>query len=157
MRTTLPRSQWHEQPWKNGGGVTHEIVRWPDTGEYDVRVSIAEVARSGPFSTFPGYQRWSIVLAGDLGLVETARGHTHRLAIGEPFQLAGETAVTAQLTAPAALLNILVKPGWLVGIGATTRHAVFEFDLVTHQAHRIDPAATVDGATMVWIARARLF
>ena len=27
----LTPSEFRSQPWKNGGGVTHEIVRWPDT------------------------------------------------------------------------------------------------------------------------------
>jgi hypothetical protein len=27
----LTPAEFRSQPWKNGGGVTHEIVRWPDT------------------------------------------------------------------------------------------------------------------------------
>jgi hypothetical protein len=40
--------EFRPQPWKNGGGVTHEIVRWPDAEAYDVRVSLADDPTSMP-------------------------------------------------------------------------------------------------------------
>jgi environmental stress-induced protein Ves len=51
-------------PWRNGGGVTRELASWPDTGDWVWRMSVAEVARSGPFSRFEGVQRWFAVLGG---------------------------------------------------------------------------------------------
>jgi uncharacterized protein len=148
----IPRSQWREQPWKNAGGVTHEIVRWPDSGDYDLRVSLAEVTRPGPFSTFPGYRRWSILVSGELELVASDR--VHHLAPGTLLELAGETAVTARLPAgPATLLNLLAKPAWRAGIGPTERAAWFTFDLATHEARVLDPPALVTSATLVWITR----
>lgn len=47
-------------PWKNGGGVTREVVAHPpgsDLGHFDWRVSIAEIHNAGPFSRFPGIER----------------------------------------------------------------------------------------------------
>ena len=47
-------------PWKNGGGLTREIVCMPHGGgldSFDWRVSIAHIASNGPFSTFPGVDR----------------------------------------------------------------------------------------------------
>ena len=44
-------------PWKNGGGVTREIAKGAAAGpddDWGWRISIAEVERDGPFSTFPG-------------------------------------------------------------------------------------------------------
>lgn len=51
-------------PWRNSGGVTHELVAWPAAGDWTWRISVAEVAASGPFSRFDGTQRWFAVLDG---------------------------------------------------------------------------------------------
>lgn len=52
------------QPWKNGGGITHEIARQDDQGRLLWRLSIAEVASDGPFSTFAGLARVLTVIDG---------------------------------------------------------------------------------------------
>ena len=52
-------------PWRNGGGVTRELLRLaarPATGS--VRVSVADIEADGPFSPFPGVERWFAVLRG---------------------------------------------------------------------------------------------
>lgn len=52
-------------PWRNGGGVTRELLAWPDARDWRWRrLSVAEVAQSGPFSRFEGVQRWFAVLHG---------------------------------------------------------------------------------------------
>ena len=51
-------------PWKNGGGVTRELVTWPEPDNWLWRMSVAEVSQSGPFSIFEGVQRWFAVLSG---------------------------------------------------------------------------------------------
>jgi environmental stress-induced protein Ves len=51
-------------PWRNGGGVTRELAAWPSFQDWIWRLSVAEVARSGPFSRFDGVQRWFAVLGG---------------------------------------------------------------------------------------------
>lgn len=74
------------QPWRNGGGVTRELLAWPaprlaDTPEgpqvqatdWAVRVSVADITQDGPFSAFPGIDRCFAVLEGD-GVVLTLRG-----------------------------------------------------------------------------------
>jgi environmental stress-induced protein Ves len=52
-------------PWRNGGGITHDLLAWP-LGEtpWQLRVSVASIARDGPFSRFDGVQRWFTVLSG---------------------------------------------------------------------------------------------
>ena len=52
-------------PWKNGGGVTRELLTWPVADDWRVRVSIADVERDGRFSSFPGVRRWFAVLEGE--------------------------------------------------------------------------------------------
>lgn len=54
-------------PWKNGGGVTREIVGGPpgvDMGDFAWRVSLADVAADGPFSVFPGVDRILTMVEG---------------------------------------------------------------------------------------------
>jgi environmental stress-induced protein Ves len=59
---------YREQPWKNGLGVTLELLRAPhpsqDASAFAYRVSCAKVAESGPFSVFPGIERAITVLDG---------------------------------------------------------------------------------------------
>lgn len=50
--------------WKNGGGVTREIVAWPNAQDWVWRMSVADVVSDGPFSRFEGVQRWFAVLSG---------------------------------------------------------------------------------------------
>jgi len=78
------------QPWKNGGGITHELWREDRGSGFALRLSIAEVERDGPFSRFPGIDRVILMLEGNGfrlrsgdRLVEIARPH-------EPFAFAGE-------------------------------------------------------------------
>ena len=40
-------------PWRNGGGVTRELLAWPDPRDWLLRVSVAEISASGPFSQLP--------------------------------------------------------------------------------------------------------
>jgi hypothetical protein len=51
-------------PWKNGGGVTRELLAWPSAASWQFRLSVAEVQADGPFSLFEGVQRWFAVLSG---------------------------------------------------------------------------------------------
>jgi environmental stress-induced protein Ves len=51
-------------PWKNGGGVTRELLAWPNPAAWVFRLSVAEVQADGPFSRFEGVQRWFAVLSG---------------------------------------------------------------------------------------------
>jgi environmental stress-induced protein Ves len=61
----LRTNDYQRMPWKNGGGTTTEI--WKQTapsGETLWRLSIADVASEGPFSEFPGIDRWIMVIEG---------------------------------------------------------------------------------------------
>lgn len=56
---------WQEMPWKNGGGVTHEVFAHPaDSDTFDWRVSVADVKESGAFSRFPEVARTILLLEG---------------------------------------------------------------------------------------------
>mgnify|MGYP000415291841 CR=1 FL=1 len=38
------------QPWRNGGGFTRELLAWPSADDWQLRISVAEIARDGAFS-----------------------------------------------------------------------------------------------------------
>ncbi len=66
MMRIIRRSQFETFAWKNGAGVTHEAIRVPPGAErYLWRLSVADVAASGPFSDFTGYRRHLVLLQGD--------------------------------------------------------------------------------------------
>ncbi len=67
----LRASERQALPWKNGGGVTREVIAHPpgsDLTHFEWRVSIAEIHGAGPFSRFPGIERRMAVLEGCLSL-----------------------------------------------------------------------------------------
>ena len=110
MNNTLHRFQRADlvaTPWKNGGGVTREILSWPPgstVANFDWRVSIAHIASSGPFSAFPGVDRVITLLEGagvDLRSSGGAINHSldHPLV---PFAFAGEAPIDARLLGPLA-------------------------------------------------------
>ncbi len=108
MRIIEPAS-WVAQPWKNGAGTTHELVRWPDEGPFAVRISVAEITAPAPFSAFAGYRRWLYLLDG--GPVTLAiEGADHVLAAaGDGVAFPGEARVAATEVARASRdLNFMV-------------------------------------------------
>jgi environmental stress-induced protein Ves len=61
----LRPADYRRMRWKNGGGWTTEIAVSPaDAAEFDWRVSIAEIDSDGPFSPFPGCERYIALLDG---------------------------------------------------------------------------------------------
>ena len=80
-------------PWKNGGGSTEEITRDAGAGldGFGWRLSIADIAESGGFSSFSGYQRVITVLQGD-GMTLCVDGEdTRPLLPLDPFAFSGES------------------------------------------------------------------
>jgi environmental stress-induced protein Ves len=99
-------------PWKNGGGVTRELLAWPSAADWRVRISVADVDRPGPFSSFPGVERWFAVLEG-AGVRLDVDGSVRELdALSEPFRFDGAAPVTCELPGgPTRDLNLMVRGG----------------------------------------------
>lgn len=97
-------------PWRNGGGRTRELLAWPTAGDWLVRVSVAEIEASGPFSAFAGIDRCFAVLEG-AGVELALPGATVRLRPGDPAAcFAGESAPACDLLAgPTRDLNLMVR------------------------------------------------
>ncbi len=98
-------------PWKNGGGVTREIVRGVAPGpgrDWGWRFSIADVEQDGPFSIFPDTDRVIAVIDGDgMDLIDPDASITPL----EPFlavRISGDDALFGRLrTGPVRDLNIM--------------------------------------------------
>jgi len=98
-------------PWKNGGGSTAEIARHPEgTGPFIWRVSIAEVASSGPFSRFEGYDRHILMLKGrGMKLDAGAHGTLPLDAPFKPQSFPGEWEIEGILTdGPVQDFNLMI-------------------------------------------------
>ena len=66
IQPQLLRAQHYQRErWRNGLGWTREILRWPATGDWDVRLSIAEVESESSFSRFDGIERELVLLEGN--------------------------------------------------------------------------------------------
>lgn len=91
----------HAAPWKNGGGATREIAVEPPGAAFDSflwRVSMADVAQPGPFSSFTGIDRIIVLLqGGSMVLIDSTSGARHVLHHAEPLRFAGEAPIHAEL------------------------------------------------------------
>lgn len=109
MRVIEPAS-WVAQPWKNGAGTTHELVRWPETGAFAIRISVAEITAPAPFSAFTGYRRWLYLLDGGPVTLAIDGADTVLAAPGDGVAFAGEASVAATVVArPSHDLNFMVE------------------------------------------------
>ncbi len=170
----LRASDYKQVPWKNDGGLTREIcVQWRDESHavWDWRISMAVVARSGPFSMFPGIDRSIAVLEGR-GL-KLNLPHEHSVILDQssaPFSFSGEAAVVCEvLEGPTTDLNIMtarkgfqhrmqkmhcaktslieLPSGWNAIVANTElglRHDELSFNL-----HRLDSATDLSGTIEV--------
>ena len=112
-------------PWKNGGGTTRELIAWPDAERWVWRISVAEVAQSGPFSRFDGVQRWFAVLGG-AGVALTHNGQRHALTVGSPpFCFDGGAPTGCELMeGPTQDFNLMTRvagDGFEVGVADEAR------------------------------------
>lgn len=99
------------QPWRNGGGLTRELLAWPaGAAAWQLRVSVAEIRRDGPFSVFAGVQRCFQVLSG-AGVLLGAGAAARRLTPADaPWAFNGATGLDCQLLdGPTLDLNLMVQ------------------------------------------------
>lgn len=81
------------QAWRNGGGRTRELLAWPHSHDWLLRISVADIETDGPFSKFEGVDRWFAVLDG-----AGVRLFGHELRAGEPLlQFDGAAAPDCKL------------------------------------------------------------
>jgi environmental stress-induced protein Ves len=102
-------------PWKNGGGVTREVVRVPAASDLETftwRVSMAELSADGSFSSFPGIDRVIALLSGAGVHMRSRDGSVdHRLTTPfAPYAFSGDQPIDATLVVGASRdFNVMTR------------------------------------------------
>lgn len=100
-------------PW--AGGSTRQIAAGPDPKNWDWRLSLAEVAKAGPFSPLSGIDRIITIIEGDL-IALTVDGVEQALEKYRPFRFSGDSNTSATLpTGPLKDMNLMTRRGAFKG------------------------------------------
>ncbi|MER7980244.1 HutD family protein [Streptomyces sp. NPDC095817] len=117
----LPAAGRTAVPWKNGGGVTREILVRPegaDMSGFAWRVSLADVRADGPFSAFAGVDRILTMVEGagmDLTVGDARRLVDTRYV---PQRFPGDLPTGCRLLGgPVVNLNVMWNRGGSVAPG----------------------------------------
>lgn len=79
MASVLRAQDYRRMPWKNAAGWTSEVLRVPDCEDWNWRLSIADIEADAAFSTFPGVDRWLVLLSGNGMRLKFDDGHIRTL------------------------------------------------------------------------------
>ena len=151
------------QPWRNGGGLTRELLAWPSPDDWALRLSVADIRADGPFSAFPGVERWFAVLQGHGVLLGLPEGRRSVETTDVPLSFRGESAPHCELLdGPTRDLNLMIRRD--AGRGAMQRaqigddfapragfRALFTADALTLQTGGSD-ALHVPALALAWDA-----
>lgn len=100
------------QPWKNGGGVTRELFTDRPGDAWRMRISLADITRDGPFSAFPGVQRWFTVVQGAGVRLGFADGERRMTPSSPPLGFDGAAAPDCWLIdGETRDLNLMLRGG----------------------------------------------
>lgn len=110
----VPAASQRRTRWKNGGGWTTELGIEPESanlnGEFDWRVSIADIEQDGPFSLFPGVERDLFLLEG-AGMILDIEGAEQ--CVDQTLQrihFVGEARIDCRLIdGPTRDFNVMVR------------------------------------------------
>ena len=99
-------------PWRNGGGLTRELLTWPSPQDWRCRLSVADIASEGPFSAFPGVARHFVVLEGD-GVALAFDGEpVEQCPSNAPLVFDGALTPSCHLLGgPVRDLNLMIRGG----------------------------------------------
>ena len=108
----LKRAEQTNVPWKNGGGMTRALLCWPPGAsltDFRWRLSVATIARNGPFSVFPGYRRSLVLLEGE-GMDLDFGDRQQRVDPAHPrVDFAGEARLDCRLlNGPTVDFNLMI-------------------------------------------------
>lgn len=106
----IPSDAVAAQRWRNGGGVTRELLAWPRAEAWRVRISVADIDADGPFSSFPGAERWFAVVDGH-GVELHVGAIAHCLTPDSaPLRFGGGEKTTCRLLdGPTRDLNLMLR------------------------------------------------
>lgn len=108
----IPRSSYTHKPWKNGLGSTEEIFVYPEgASDFLVRLSMATLSTSGPFSLFPGIDRTLVLLEG-----KPIKLNERTVPLLTPIEFPGEDLVHSTVAAPGLDFNLMCRRGQARGV-----------------------------------------
>ena len=111
----LDPNDYHTAPWRNGGGVTHEIVRRDGPDGLIWRLSMAEVTTDGPFSFFNNLTRVLTVIDGAGLELISPDGEIMALPY-QPVRFSGDLTISSQRIDGAVRdLNLIFDPAKING------------------------------------------
>lgn len=134
--------------WRNGGGVTETIWSSPAAGGEGVywRASVATIDVAGPFSLFPGMDRWFAAVEGRVMLSIDSRRRSAE-AGGAIVAFSGEAAVTAEpVDGPVLAFNLMVTRG-VATAAVGRRHGVWDLIAGTTLIFALERMEVVVGST----------
>ena len=109
---TIALDRARVQRWANGGGITRELAAWPHPDDWKLRVSVARVDHSGPFSPYPAVERWFAVIDGPGVQLMLPEGPKNVFKGDAPLRFEGEAAPHCHLLeGPTLDLNLMVRRG----------------------------------------------
>lgn len=143
-------------PWKNGKGFTSEIAIFPSDSSlaennFTWRLSSAEVAENGPFSSFPGCDRYLSITEGQ-GLKLQFENENRLVNQNTFLQFSGEEKVHSELISGKIKdLNLIVK--------RNTHHIQFEISntSMTGLAKGTSIIFVIEGSVVVKKCKAEKF
>lgn len=130
-RTKLRRlkpEDYATKPWKNGQGVTRDVILWPASDEFEIRVSLADIPPVSVFSSFPGITRHITRLSGEAMTLAFADGQVEHLALMTPLTFDSGKAPSCEAAgADLRVLNIMTRESsWRSSVRVLTegRHPI---------------------------------
>ena len=110
----LKPSDYKAVPWKNGGGVTNDVLLLPKGStqdNFDIRLSLAPIVTEGAFSAFPGIDR-HITLLSQQALSLVFGADVRPLKRLEPMYFDSALQPTSKLADGAVqVFNIMTRRG----------------------------------------------
>lgn len=107
---TIALDSVRPQPWRNGGGITRELLAWPSPDDWNARLSVADIDADGPFSALPGVVRWFAVVQGAGVELDFGTGWRRIRRTDPPLRFEGDAAPMCRLVdGPTRDLNLMLR------------------------------------------------
>lgn len=161
----VPLAEQRVVPWKNGRGTTREVLT-VGGDPWDARLSVAAVPEDGPFSAFPGIDRF-IAVRDRAGMDLDVDGEVVRLDPDVVVAFSGDAATRGRLRdGPVTDLNWMVRrpargSAWLgdativEGPAAVLVLAGTLGELGPDDAAVLDAGERLEGRARVFVGRVR--
>lgn len=121
----VPRQAYVSVPWKNGRGMTSDVLLFPKGAAQDncdIRVSVAPITADSPFSLFTGYDR-QITLFKGTGLQLDFPARSISLSSLSPVYFDnGEPPFARLVDGPVEVFNVMTRRGKWTARVETFRH-----------------------------------